>query len=67
MRYIRFKRSKSHPDELNLDNVVKKEINFIALNCLIIRKINYKDIKAKELIKAIKDFYNTYHKRIKYL
>ena len=30
-------------------------------------KINYKDIKALKLIKAIKDFYNTYHKRIKYL
>ena len=66
LRYIRFS-GKSHPDELNLDNVVKKEINFIVLNCFIIRKINYKDLKALKLIKAIKDFYNTYHKRIKYL
>ena len=57
LRYIRFN-GKSHPDELNLDNVSKKEINFIALNCFIIRKINYKDLKALKSIKAIKDFYN---------
>ena len=58
LRYIRFKRSKSHPDELNLDNAVKKEINFIALNCFIIRKINYKDLKSLKLIKAIKESHN---------
>lgn len=59
LRYIRFNRTSSHPDELNLDNVSKEEINFIVLNCFIIRKINYKDLKALKLIKAIK--------RIKYL
>ena len=58
LRYIRFNGTNSHPDELNLDNVSKKEINFIVLNCFIIRKINYKDLKALKLIKAIKESHN---------
>ena len=57
LRCIKFLKGRSHPEFLNIDDLSKKEINFIKSNCLIIRKINYKNLKAIELIKVLKELY----------
>ena len=56
IRYIRWHNcSKEHcPNYLNIDNVNEKEISSIKNNFLIIRKINYKDSKSRELLKKIR-------------
>ena len=43
------------PNFLNIDNVSEYEINKIKENYLIIRKINYKDIKAIKLVYKLKN------------
>lgn len=56
IRYIRWHNClKEHcPNYLNIDNVNEKQITQIINNYLIIRKINYKDSRARELLKKIR-------------
>lgn len=56
IRYIRWHncRKEHCPNYLNIDNVNEKEINNIKNNFLIIRKINFKDSKSRELLKKIR-------------
>jgi hypothetical protein len=58
IRYFRWHNcSKEYcPNYLNIDNVNEKEIKNINKNFLIIRKINYKDPKSRELLKKIRIF-----------
>ena len=44
----------SCPNLLDISNVSEEEINYIIKNCFVIRKINYKNPKAIELINKIK-------------
>ena len=39
---------------IDISNVLEEEINYIIKNCFEIRKINYKNPKAIELINKIK-------------
>ena len=57
LRFIRWHcRSKiSCPNYLNIDNISEEEIKYIKLHSFIIRKINYKDPKAMELINKLKN------------
>jgi len=57
LRYIRWNNCSTIycPNFLNIDNVSEKEIQFIKENFFIIRKINYKDKKAIQLINKLKD------------
>ena len=41
-------------DLLDISNVSEEEINYIIKYCFVIRKINYKNPKAIELINKIK-------------
>ena len=56
LRFIRWCNCEKEncPNFLNVSNVSHREINNIRLNYLVIRKINYKDPKAIELINLIK-------------
>ena len=56
LRFIRWRNCKNEycPNSLDISNVSEEEINYIRKNCLVIRKINYKNPKAIELINKIK-------------
>jgi hypothetical protein len=58
LRFIRWRNCNNTycPNYLDISNVSEEEINYIRKNCLIIRKINYKNPKAIELINKIKSF-----------
>ena len=59
LRFIRWycTRTKIYcPNYLNIYNVSEEEIKFIKLQSFIIRKINYKDPKAMELIDKLKNY-----------
>ena len=57
LRFIRWhsRTNKSSPNFLNIDNISEEEIKYIKLHSFIIRKINYKDPKAMELINKLKN------------
>ena len=57
LRFIRWLNCKNNeycPNFLNVSNVSEEEINYIRKNCFVIRKINYKNPKAIELVNKIK-------------
>ena len=56
LRFIRCRNclNESCPNSLDISNVSEEEINYIIKNCFVIRKINYKNPKAIELINKIK-------------
>ena len=56
LRFVRWRNCEKEycPNFLNIYNVSEEEINYIRKKFLVIRKINYKDPKAIELIKKIK-------------
>ena len=56
LRFVRWRNCEKEycPNFLNISNVSEEEINYIRKKFLVIRKINYKDPKAIELIKKIK-------------
>lgn len=59
LRFVRWhcKRTNIYcPNYLNIDNVSEEEIKYIKLHSFIIRKINYKDPKAMELIEKLKNY-----------
>jgi hypothetical protein len=59
LRFIRWKNCKKVfcPNYLDIDNVSKEEIKNIKKNYLTIRKINYKNYKAIDLINKLKGEY----------
>ena len=56
LRFIRWRNCLNEycPNLLDISNVSEEEINYIIKNCFVIRKINYKNPKAIELINKIK-------------
>ena len=56
LRFIRWRNCKNEycPNSLDISNVSEEEINYIRKNCLVIRKINYKNPKSIELINKLK-------------
>ena len=62
MRFIRWKTCKKvHcPNFLDIDNISEEEIKNIRKNYLVIRKINYKNDKAIDLINILKGNINIY-------
>ena len=56
LRFIRWRNCQNEycPNSLDVSNVSEEEINYIRKNCFVIRKINYKNPKAIELINKIK-------------
>ena len=59
LRFIRWQNCKNEycPNSLDVSNVSEEEINYIRKNCFVIRKINYKNPKAIELINKIKSLF----------
>ena len=58
LRFVRWRNCNKEycPNFLDVSNVSEEEINYISKKFLIIRKINYKNPKAIELINKIKNF-----------
>jgi hypothetical protein len=61
LRFVRWHCTRTNiycPNYLNIDNISEEEIKYINLHSFIIRKINYKDPKAIELIDKIKNYHD---------